>query len=130
MAKTKQATITDEQIISALLQNGTQRAAAAAVGIDERTIYNRMNDGEFKALYNSAKADILRVAVVNINNQLSAALDVVVEVMTNPENNPATRLQAAQTIINNAGKFAERLRCEEQIVSNQITENSWGLGIR
>ena len=130
MAKTKQATITDEQIISALLQNGTQRAAAAAVGIDERTIYNRMNDGEFKALYNSAKADILRVAVVNINNQLSAALDVVVEVMTNPENNPATRLQAAQTIINNAGKFAERLRCEEQIVSNQITENSWGIGIR
>ena len=33
--------------------------------------------------------------------------------MTDKEVNPATRLQAAQTIINNAGKFAERLTKDE-----------------
>ena len=127
MAKSKATAVTDEQIIAALLNNGTQRAAAAAVGVDERTIYNRMNNGEFQALYKSAKADIIRTAVFNINNQLAAAVQVVVDVMNDTENNPAIRLQAAQTILNNAGKFAERLRTEEQAVSNQIETNTWGI---
>lgn len=127
MAKSKATAVTDEQIIAALLQHGTQRAAAAAVGVDERTVYNRMNSGDFQALYKSAKADIIRTAVFNINNQLAAAVQVVVDVMNDTENNPAIRLQAAQTILNNAGKFAERLRGEEQAVSTQIETNTWGI---
>lgn len=126
MAKRK-TNVTDEQIIAALLANGTQRAAAAAVGIDERTVYNRMNDGEFQALYKSAKADIIRTAVFNINSQLTAAVQVVVDVMNNENNNAAVRLQAAQTILNNAGKFAERLKSDEQAVTNQIASNNYDL---
>lgn len=116
--------VSDEQIIAALLSNGTQQAAAAAVGVDARTIYNRMNTGEFKALYKSAKADIIRLAVFNLNAQLTAAVQTVVDVMQNEENNPAVRLQAAQTILNNASKFAERLQSEETSVTNQIESNS------
>ena len=41
----KQKVISDEQIITALLSNGTLKAAAAAVGISERCIYDRMNEG-------------------------------------------------------------------------------------
>lgn len=123
----RKTNVTDEQIIAALLANGTQRAAAAAVGIDERTVYNRMNDGEFQALYKSAKADIIRTAVFNINSQLTAAVQVVVDVMNNENNNAAVRLQAAQTILNNAGKFAERLKSDEQAVTNQIASNNYGL---
>jgi len=44
---------------------------------------------------------------------LAAAIDAVADIMTDKEVNPATRLQAAQTIINNAGKFAERLTKDE-----------------
>lgn len=123
----RKTNVTDEQIIAALLANGTQRAAAAAVGIDERTVYNRMNDGEFQALYKSAKADIIRTAVFNINSQLTAAVQVVVDVMNNENNNAAVRLQAAQTILNNAGKFAERLKSDEQAVTNQIASNNYDL---
>lgn len=124
MAKKQNNAVTDEQIISALLSNGTQRAAAAALGVDERTVYNRMHDGEFVALYKSAKADIIRSAVFSINNQLSAAVQTVVDVMTNEENNAAVRLQAAQTILNNASKFAERLATEENQVTAQLESNS------
>lgn len=126
MAKGKQA-VSDEQIIAALLANGTQRAAAAAVGVDERTIYNRMNDGEFRALYKSAKADIIRAAVFNLNAQLQTAVDTIASVMTNEENNAAVRLQAAQTILNNAGKFAQRLEDSENIVTNQVDSNKWSI---
>lgn len=34
--------------------------------------------------------------------------------MNDKEVTPAVRLQAAQTILNNAGKFAERLRSDEK----------------
>lgn len=118
-------TISDEQIISALLSKGTQRAAAAAVGISERALFDRMNDGEFQALYKAAKADLVRQTVVNINAQLQAAIDTVAEVMQNQENNPAVRLQAAQTILNTAGKFAQQLQKEETNVTIQVDNNTF-----
>ena len=112
----KEKAISDEQIIAALLDHGTIRAAAKAAGISERTLYDRMNRGEFQALYKSAKADLIRAAVLNINRQLQAAIDTVVEVMQDPDTNAAVRLQAAQTILNNAGKFAQRLQMDETSV--------------
>ena len=38
----KNSAVSDEEIIAALINNGTIRAAAAAAGIAERTIYDRM----------------------------------------------------------------------------------------
>lgn len=105
--------VSNEDIIAALLQSGTIKEAAAAAGTTPRTIYNRMNDREFRAEYMEAKNGIIRRAVFSINEKLSAAIDAVVDIMSNDENNPAIRLQAAQVIINNAGKFAERLSREE-----------------
>ena len=105
--------ISNEEIIAALLQHGTIKAAADAAGIGTRTIYDRMNDKQFRAEYAQAKADIVRQAVFSINGKLAAAIEAVADIMTDKEVNPATRLQAAQTIINNAGKFAERLTKDE-----------------
>lgn len=105
--------ISNEEIIAALLQHGTIKAAADAAGVGTRTIYDRMNEREFRAEYAQAKADIVRQAVFSINGKLAAAIEAVADIMTDKEVNPATRLQAAQTIINNAGKFAERLTKDE-----------------
>ena len=121
MARAK--AVSDEQIIAALLANGTIRAAAAAVGLSERALYDRMNAGDFQARYRAAKADLVREAVFNINNQLQAAINTVVDVMQDERNNAAVRLQAAQTILNNAGKFAQRLQADETGVINQIESN-------
>ena len=122
MGKQAQA-ISDEQIIAALLNNGTLKAAASAAGISERALYDRMNRGEFQALYKSAKADLIRAAVFNLNNQLQEAINTVAEIMTDKDNNPAIRLQAAQTILNNAGKFSQRLQADENSVITQLENN-------
>lgn len=119
MAKTNTKAISNEEIIAALLQHGTIKDAAAAAGTTPRTIYDRMNDREFRAEYMEAKNDILRKAVFTINEKLSAAIDAVAEIMTDKDNNPAVRLQAAQTILNNAGKFAERLTHDEYQSRNE-----------
>lgn len=121
MANTK--VISDEQLIAAIISNGTIKAAAAAVGVSERSVYNRMNNGEFIALYKSAKVDLIRGAVINLNNHIQSAVDTIADIMNDKSNNAAVRLQAAQTILNNAGKFAQRLSAEEQGVTQQIDNN-------
>lgn len=105
--------VSDEEIVAAILQHGTIREAAQAAGIAPRTIYDRMENRDFRALYMAAKNDIIRKAVFSINEKLAQAIDAVADIMTDKDNNPAVRLQAAQTIINNAGKFAERLAKDE-----------------
>lgn len=111
MANTK--AVSNEQIIAALLQHGTVKEAAAAAGTTPRTIYDRMNDRAFRSEYMEAKNGIIRRAVFSINEKLSAAIEAVAEIMTDKDIAPAVRLQAAQTIINNAGKFADRLSRDE-----------------
>lgn len=105
--------VSDEQIAAALLANGTIKRAAAAVDLSERAVYDRMNEKDFQAVYKSAKADLIRAAVLDMNGKLQAAIDTIAEIMTDKENKPTTRLQAAQIIINNAGRFAERLQDDE-----------------
>lgn len=117
----------DEQIIAALMTGGTIKAAAAAVGMSERAVYDRMNRGEFQALYKSAKADIVRAATISINSRLQDAIDTVAGIMQDTDNNPAVRLQAAQTIINNAAKFATRLQGDENGVLIQIDNNRFAM---
>ena len=119
----KETAISDEQIIAALLAGGTIRAAAAAVGLSDRAVYDRMHKGDFQARYRAAKNDLIRAAVVSLSGKLQAAIDTVTEVMTNPENNPAVRLQAAQTILNTAGKYTQRLQKDEDSVILQIEGN-------
>lgn len=121
----KEKAISDEQIIAAILAQGTLKAAAAAVGLSERALYDRMSKGEFQARYKAAKADLIRTAVLNLNQQVQAAIDTVVEVMQDKENNAAVRLQAAQTILNNAGKFAQRLQVDETNVILQQESNKF-----
>lgn len=123
----RERAVSDEQIIAALLHNGTIRAAAAAAGISERSIYDRMNSGEFQALYRAAKADLIRAAVFSLSSQLQAAISTVVEIMQDRENNPATRLQAAQTILNNAGRFAQRLQEDENETAAQVESNRFSV---
>lgn len=122
-AKEKAQAVSDEQLIAALLNSRTLKAAAAAAGISERALYDRMNKGEFQALYKAAKADLIRAAVFDMNNKLQEAIDTVAEIMTDQDNYPAIRLQAAQTILNNAAKFSQRLQAEESDVIYQAGRN-------
>lgn len=117
--------VSDEEIIAALLTNGTVKAAAAAIGVSERTIYNRMTDGDFQVIYKAAKADVLRQALHKLNAHTAAAIDTIAEVMHCEENNPATRLQAAQTLLGSVEKFTGRLTAAEQAVINQKESNSF-----
>lgn len=106
--------VSNEEIITALLQNGTVNDAAAAAGITPREIYSRMQDREFKAAYEAERNSIIRQAAISANRRLEDAIETVADIMNSPDVTPETRLQAARTIINNAGMLAERLEKAEK----------------
>lgn len=109
--------ISNEAIINALIQFGTVREAAESIGCKPRTIYNRMNnDNGFIEDYNAAKKDITRKAVASFNNKINLAIEEIFSIMQDKNVNAATRLQAAQTILNNAGKFADRLEKADAVM--------------
>ena len=99
----------NEKIIAALLTHGTIKEAAKAAGVSPRTIYDRLRNMDFAAEYMEAKNDVLRKAVINISAHLSEAIDTVAEIVTNKDINPATRLQAAQTLLSYADKYTGRI---------------------
>lgn len=103
------AAVSNEEIIAALISSGTIQNAAQAAGIAPRTIYDRMKDKEFREEYKEARADVLRGAVNSLNQRVNEAVNTIAEIMGNEQTNPATRLQAAQAILTNAGKFCDRL---------------------
>lgn len=117
--------VPDEKLIAALLNHGTIKQAAAAAGVSERTMYDRMNSGDFKELYKAAKADLIRAAVFSLNGKLQEAIDTIAGIMADESTNAAIRLQAAQTILNTAGKFAERLQADEKDIERQIERNQF-----
>ena len=121
--------VTDEQIISALLNNRTMKEAAQSIGLTERTVYTRMQEDDFKVLYKAVKADLIRGSVFSINQQLGAALDTVVEIMQDKNVSPAIRLQAADKIFLYADKFATRLSKDEHSVSQQISSNNFHIDL-
>ena len=113
---TRTKAISDEEIIAALLSSGTVREAASAAGLPIRTLYDRMNTPDFQVMYREARAEILRAAVHNMNAQIQEAVNTIAGIMTNEEINPATRLNAAQTLLSNAAKFSARLQVEERSI--------------
>lgn len=113
---TRTKAISDEEIIAALLSSGTVREAASAAGLPIRTLYDRMNAPDFQIMYREARAEILRAAVHNMNAQIQEAVNTIAGIMTNEEINPATRLNAAQTLLSNAAKFSARLQVEERSI--------------
>ena len=108
MAKKETAT-SNEEIIVALMNNSTLAQAATAAGISSRALYDRMTDQAFRAEYQAARAAVLRETVNNLTQRTSAAVNTIAEIMEDTEASPATRLQAAQIILNTAAKFTERL---------------------
>ena len=127
-AKETLPAVSDEQIVAALISKGSIRDAAASLEISVKTIYNRRTTNEFRGVYYAAQADILRATVNNMNAKIAEAVDTIAEIMADRTNNAQTRLQAAQTLLNNAGKLDLTLHGLEQQAANGFGNyKPWGM---
>ena len=92
----KKQTVSDEAIIAALLTSNSIKAAADALQISPRTIYERMQSKRFMMHYEDRKGELINSAVKRLHEKLEQAMNVLGDILEDPEVAPATRLQAVK----------------------------------
>lgn len=100
-------TISNEQIIAALLSTESKRAAAKVLGIRPQTLAARMNDDAFQKLYKESKKELIKESITSIQAKTGRAISIIYEIADNPEIAPQIRLNAAETIVRYSHKFTE-----------------------
>lgn len=99
--------LTDEQIIIALVSEGTIKAAADSLGCAKRTLYERMKKPDFRKLYNEAKADILKNATAKLQGELCNSINTLCEIRDDASAPKQTRANCAVAVLQYGAKFTE-----------------------
>ena len=99
--------LTDEAIISGLIEAGSIKAAADRLGYNVKTLYERMKKPGFKELYTQAKAELLKTATAKLQGNLAGAIDTLAAIMNDKETAKQTRANCAVAILQYAAKFTE-----------------------
>lgn len=103
-----------EKALAALLTHPTRKEAAQAAGITDRTMRGYLADKEFREAYRAAYKDVVEDASRQAQQALQQALQVFLNVMADPEETGATRVQAATKMV----EFALRLTEQTDILTD------------
>ena len=115
-----------QRALAALIRAPTLAAAAAEAGVGVSTLRRWMReDAAFIAAYKRALDGLLQDASAQSKKNLSAALDVLAQIMENGENSQARIAAAKATIeyslrLNEAVDVVDRLTALEQRADNDI----------
>lgn len=107
--------ISDERIISALIQSRTIKQASELAGISESTIYRRLQDLDFRNRLNASRTVLIDYATTRLQSELAGAIDVIIEIMKAPDNPPQVRLNAGDSIIRNCLKITEQCNIIDRV---------------
>lgn len=105
----------NEVIISALLTEGSIKAASQALGCKVETIYARMKQPDFQEQYAQARAELMKSATVKLQGQLGAAVDTLVEIMTDRTVPKQTRVYSAINILQIAERYTMKTDILERL---------------
>lgn len=105
----------NEVIISSLLSEGSIKAAAAALGCKEQTIYTRMKQPDFQKLYAEARAELMKSATAKLQGYLGTAVDTLAEIMTDETVPKQTRVYSAINILQIAERYTMKTDILERL---------------
>ena len=91
-------TLQDEEIIAALIAQGSIKGAAASLGCAERTLYDR-----------------IKTATAKLQGQVCGAIDTLTEIMKDEDTAKQTRVNSAVAILQNAARFTETIDIVERL---------------
>jgi ribosomal protein L35AE/L33A len=96
-----------ERMVLALLEQGTTRKAATALGMSEVTIWRWMKKPEFQAAYSQAGRVAFGQATARLHQASGAAVATVLKIMVDPTEPASTRLRAADSVLDHGAKGME-----------------------
>ena len=80
--------LSNETIISALMSNGTNEAAAKELGISESYLYKRMRSPAFQDALKEARAVVFKTFLESAQRNMMAAVSTMVEIMMKAADSP------------------------------------------
>ncbi len=96
-----------EDAIVALLTHRTTEEAARAVKVSPKTLLRWQKEPEFEAALRAAKRAAFGQSIARLHHLSSAAVSTLGKVMLDPATPPATKVRAADSILNHTIKAIE-----------------------
>ena len=96
-----------EEAIVALLTHRTIEEAARAIDVAPNTLLRWMKEPEFDTAYRAAKRAAFGQSIARLHHLSSAAVTTLGKVMLEPGTPPATRVRAADSILDHTTKAIE-----------------------
>ena len=96
-----------EAAVLALLSTRSVEEAARSIGVNPRTLYRWMKEPEFNAAYLAGKRAAFGQAIARLHHLASAAVSTLGKVMLDSATPPATKVRAADSILNHTVKAIE-----------------------
>jgi transposase-like protein len=96
-----------EAAVLALLSTRNVEEVARAVGVTSRTLFRWMKEPEFDAVYREAKRADFGQSIARLHHLCSAAVSTLGKVMLDSATPPATKVRAADSILNHTIKAIE-----------------------
>lgn len=90
--------VSDETLIAALLQCPTVELAAKHAGLSQRSIFDRLREGEFKRKYAEARRSLVDVALARMEKSLARAVHTLNEAMAGG-GKMSDRIAAAKAVV-------------------------------
>lgn len=118
--------VSDENVILALVNCGSVKAAAAECGISALTIYRRLKADDFRKKLDAVRDDALQECSARLSGSLTDAVKVLCNVMNDEQTAAQTRVNAAQMVLSYGLRFAETaeiLRRLEQVEQREGISN-------
>jgi len=109
-----------EDAIVALLTTRTVEEAARAVGVSTKTLLRWMKEPEFDTAYRAAKRAAFGQSIARLHQLASAAVTTLGKVMLEPGTPPATRVRAADSILDHTTKAIEIEEIEARVAALEV----------
>ena len=104
-----------EQMIVALLEHPTLEKAAAAVGCSDVTLWRQMKKPEFREAYRKARREAFSQSIARLQHASNAAVGTLLRVMTDREAPAASRVRAADVVLQTALRGMESEDIEARV---------------
>lgn len=99
MARAKNYT-EDERVIGAFLNNFRMVDVMKETGLSKNTVYKIRNDPEFQKVIRERKEAILKTAVNKMQGYLTKDVEILQQIIEDPDKSAQTKVNAIQTLMN------------------------------
>jgi len=104
-----------DRFILALLEHPTLEKAAAAVGVSDVTLWRSLRKPEFAEAYRKARREAFSQSVARLQHASNAAVGTLLRVMTDREAPAASRVRAADVVLQTALRGMEMEDIEARV---------------